>query len=667
MDRILQCLTILAEQKDLRIDFDNAVRGLKEHKSNVLTVRKLSSMTPLQIICSFQTWNAKTVAPRIHILLENLVSILLDKGVDPNATAAKGALPGTVPGSTPGILLAATRGYYKVVEVFKRYYNTNFLLENKFKQTILHVVLKAGYYNKIIVHGDESGDGNVKTIYALFDSNNLIIQQQMRSIINRQDNQGNTALHYAKQYPDQEIVKFLLSYGAKIDVNPQKVVNINPRTLDEYFYETCVIPEGDDIDDEDFRIRINFRLFEKPAYDSGESLESTKDKANAWSLEMVETPPQKKDPKAQKEPPIASSPATGWVDTRRLEYFSDVDSLHPLLKHPVILAFIELELNSLKWRYRLDFIVYLVFVVILFMYLSNRYGLFTFQISNGAKAFTINGLGDISYYVLFLFICIIILTIREIWQIFKQKKRYFLSPENYMEWFVILLVILNIIPAESFRKLGSDDPDNTQRHIAALTLLIAFMQVYLLLVRVVPNTPIPVYINMFTTVLKTYTFILLSYMAFIMSFAYSFFLMFNGSTVASSATAGGTNGTTTDAPERDENFKNIGLSLVKTIVMFIGEMDYTDLIFDHWLGYFIFVLFAFLLIIVLMNILNGLAVSDIHKIQEEVDTYYHISIIETLASTSFVSLLAEEIVLFPNVRPEQPKILGIPIPGFKVR
>ena len=34
--------------------------------------------------------------------------------VDPNATAAKGAVPGTVPGSTPPILLAATRGYYKV-------------------------------------------------------------------------------------------------------------------------------------------------------------------------------------------------------------------------------------------------------------------------------------------------------------------------------------------------------------------------------------------------------------------------------------------------------------------------------------------------------------------------------------------------------------------------
>ena len=79
-----------------------------------------------------------------------MVGVLLDDArVDPNATAAKGAAPGTVPGSTPPALLAATRGYHKVIEQFKRKPQTDFLVENKFKQNILHIVLKAGYYNKI--------------------------------------------------------------------------------------------------------------------------------------------------------------------------------------------------------------------------------------------------------------------------------------------------------------------------------------------------------------------------------------------------------------------------------------------------------------------------------------------------------------------------------------
>ena len=50
-----------------------------------------------------------------------------------------------------------------------------------------------------------------------------------------------------------------------------------------------------------------------------------------------------------------------------------------------------------------------------------------------------------------------------------------------------------------------------QRHLGAFCILLAFIQLYMLLVRIAPNTPIPVYINMFTTVLKTYTFILLRF------------------------------------------------------------------------------------------------------------------------------------------------------------
>ncbi len=52
-------------------------------------------------------------------------------------------------------------------------------------QTILHVVLKAGYYNKLVVYGDESASTNIQTIRVLFSDDNLTVQAQMRSIINR--------------------------------------------------------------------------------------------------------------------------------------------------------------------------------------------------------------------------------------------------------------------------------------------------------------------------------------------------------------------------------------------------------------------------------------------------------------------------------------------------
>ena len=219
-----------------------------------------------------------------------------------------------------------------------------------------------------------------------------------------------------------------------------------------------------------------------------------------------------------------------------------------------------------------------------------------------------------------------------------------------------------------------------QRHLSALTLLLAFFQLYFLLVRVVPNTPLPIYINMFTTVMRTYALILASYFFFILVFAYSFYLIFSPkqytkattttttttTTAAPSAPAaapaaaaaanscccnnGGGGGGGEEEEEEDPNapFSTVPLSLVKTLVMFVGEMDYTDIIFHHWMGYVIWVLFVFLLLIVLMNILNGLAVSDIGKIREEVDKCNNISIVESLAGSSFISLLAEEIIIEPN-------------------
>ena len=65
---------------------------------------------------------------------------------------------------------------------------------------------------------------------------------------------------------------------------------------------------------------------------------------------------------------------------------------------------------------------------------------------DGGKVFEIESFGTVTYYMLIMVIFVVILIFRELYQIFKQKKRYFLTMENYIEWFVIALVILNILP-----------------------------------------------------------------------------------------------------------------------------------------------------------------------------------------------------------------------------
>ena len=62
----------------------------------------------------------------------------------------------------------------------------------------------------------------------------------MRSVINRVDSSGNTALHYSKHYPNQEVVKFMLRNGAKLHKNDQDQVNVNPKTLENYLFMECM-------------------------------------------------------------------------------------------------------------------------------------------------------------------------------------------------------------------------------------------------------------------------------------------------------------------------------------------------------------------------------------------------------------------------------------------
>ena len=61
------------------------------------------------------------------------------------------------------------------------------------------------------------------------------------------------------------------------------------------------------------------------------------------------------------------------VDTKRLEYFSDVDQLRFILKHPVLSSFLEMELNHLKTGYIIEFLLYLLFVLVIFKYFGERF------------------------------------------------------------------------------------------------------------------------------------------------------------------------------------------------------------------------------------------------------------------------------------------------------
>ena len=79
---------------------------------------QVSTMTPLQILCSFQIWNAKPISVKLHkglaevesgltshLKCKKVVDNILNRGVDPNATATKNAVVGSVAGLTQPTLI----------------------------------------------------------------------------------------------------------------------------------------------------------------------------------------------------------------------------------------------------------------------------------------------------------------------------------------------------------------------------------------------------------------------------------------------------------------------------------------------------------------------------------------------------------------------------------
>ena len=93
--------------------------------------------------------------------------------------------------------------------------------------------------------------------------------------------------------------------------------------------------------------------------------------------------------------------------------------------------------------------------------------------------------------------------------------------------------------------------------------------------------------------------------------------------------------------------------MVKTTTMFVGELEFSDtpINIDSDLApvaYVFFLSFVFLIVVVLMNLLNGLAVSDTGLIREKAEIFSYRSQVETI-STFESMLLGDPFDFLSNV------------------
>lgn len=209
---------------------------------------------------------------------------------------------------------------------------------------------------------------------------------------------------------------------------------------------------------------------------------------------------------------------------------------------------------------------------------------------------------------------LLLLAVRELFQLLVSPHKYVLSPENWME--ALLIVVTAVL------LLSRQTNSYSRQQLSAIAILLSWAELVLLIGR---HPMLATNIEMFKTVSLNFLKFLAWYSILIVAFALSFYTLFRD--------CGGGGAGACKADDEDNFFLSPGMSVFKSIVMLTGEFDAGSIPFVSFpvTSHVLFVLFVFLIAIVLFNLLNGLAVSDTHAIREDAELVAYVSRVKLVA------------------------------------
>ena len=275
-----------------------------------------------------------------------------------------------------------------------------------------------------------------------------------------------------------------------------------------------------------------------------------------------------------------------------------------------------------------------------------------------------------------LSILLIFYIIMEVTEMLAVPLKYLTESSNYFDLSMIVMtyIVLYIPKKEisnphvfSIFDENRQENDNTcgvKRGISALILVIVCSRYLVSLAKSPGFKDYNLYMIMFCKVARTYGKIMVWFASYIISFGLGFYIMFHDDTklfatqrntrqplinqTSNETTSSCDCGKTTRERSR---FDNPFLSLVKTWTMFVGEFDFDDLPITGGdvsvtMAYVFLLTFIFLIVIVIMNLLNGLAVSDTQRMITDSKIESQVSFIETIRYFESVYLDAGKLPFF---------------------
>lgn len=236
--------------------------------------------------------------------------------------------------------------------------------------------------------------------------------------------------------------------------------------------------------------------------------------------------------------------------------------------------------------------------------------------------------------------------VKEYVQIVSSFPQYFFYLDNYFDMVQIVAICIilyypnQIDDTTRFSVHGSSLPDEEEhelhcmvkRSLSALTILFSSVRLLISVARHPNLEQCNIYFMMFYRVTASFLKFLFWYSSFVVAFGLGFYIIFHDDVNDDK----NNKMSTSQNDDREETRFDVPyVALMRTSVMFIGEIDFTELPIkggniSKTLTYFFILCFIFLMVMVLMNLLNGMAVSDTGQILNEAVILSQIKFIETL-------------------------------------
>ncbi|GJQ64924.1 pain [Trypoxylus dichotomus] len=281
-------------------------------------------------------------------------------------------------------------------------------------------------------------------------------------------------------------------------------------------------------------------------------------------------------------------------ETDVIRVINETPELRHLLIHPLIASFIRIKWHRMRWFFWINLILFMLFATCFFVYVFVPAGK--------------NLHDDLKLWVNILWVLLVITYImvflRELSQLILSYRTYCCSLSNILE--VGMLIAC-------FYPIFYKSTDTMYKQFCSAAMVLIALE---LMVLGAQHPRLSMYMVMLRTVAKNFFFFLLWYAMLIFAFALGFYVLYNKNSNFN------TNSDVEDETVQEDTqpfFSEVGLTIIKTIVMLAGEFDASSINFDSFWNRVIFILFVFVISIILFNLLNGLAVNDTQQIKSKAE------------------------------------------------